>query len=422
MHKLVLYAKTDIVCMERGMVMDRKNISKVFLTGLVSGITSIMLLLTLLIFTGKIDFVFPSAGSNSGLEKQISKKAEFIGKYIDKYYLDEIDGQKMADSIYKGIFNGLGDDYAGYYTADEYKDITEKSSGTYCGIGAVVERKKTGDISIVRPFDGSPAQKAGIKAGDIIYAVDGENIVGQDLTTVLSKIKGEDGTKVVLKVVREGENDYLDIEITRGKVEENTVSSRMLEGNTGYIKVTGFEEVTNKQFKNAVDTLEASGMKSLIIDLRDNGGGLLSAAVGMLDRMLPKGLLVYTKDKNGVAEEYFAEDDKCVEVPIAILVNENSASASEVFSGALQDNGVAKLVGTKTFGKGIVQTIFSLDDGTAIKMTTSKYYTPKGRNIHKTGLDPDIEVKLDESTLAGEGEEFAIDNQMQAAVSYLNGK
>ena len=163
-------------------------------------------------------------------------------------------------------------------------------------------------------------------------------------------------------------------------------------------------------------------MKSLIIDLRDNGGGLLSSAVGMLDRMLPKGLLVYTKDKNGVAEEYFAEDDQCVKVPVAIIVNENSASASEVFSGALQDNGVAKLVGTKTFGKGIVQTIFSLDDGTAIKMTTSKYYTPKGRNIHKTGLDPDIEVKLDESTIAGGNVEFAIDNQIQAALDYLDGK
>ncbi|MDE7052064.1 MAG: S41 family peptidase, partial [Lachnospiraceae bacterium] len=265
-------------------------------------------------------------------------------------------------------------------------------------------------------------ERAGIKAGDIIYAVDGESTAGKDLTTVLSKIKGEAGTKVVLKIWRKGGRNYLDIEVTRKIIEENTVSSKMLPGNTGYIKVTGFEEVTNKQFSNAVSNLEKSGMKSLIIDLRDNGGGLLTAATGMLDRLLPKGLLVYTKDKSGVAEEYFAEDDRCVKVPMAILVNGNSASASEVFSGALQDNGVAKLVGTKTFGKGIVQTIFGMDDGTAIKMTTSRYYTPKGRNIHKTGLEPDIEVNLDENTLPKNGEEFAIDNQMQTALDYLAGK
>ncbi len=400
--------------------MDRRNISKIFVTGIVTGITSMMLLVMVLVFTGKIEFTF--MGSGSPLEKEVSKKARVIGTYIDKYYLDEIDSQKMADSIYKGIFNGLGDDYAAYYTADEYKGITEKSSGTYCGIGAEVERTKEGDISIVKPIKGSPAEEAGIKAGDIIYAVDGEIIAGTDLTTAVSKIKGKAGTKVVLKVVRRGENDYLDIEIERRLVEENTVLSRLLPGKTGYIRVTGFEEVTNKQFKNAVDTLEDSGMKSLIIDLRDNGGGLLSAAVGMLDRLLPKGLLVYTKDKNGVADEYFAEDDKCVKLPMAVLVNGNSASASEVFSGALQDNGVAKLVGTKTFGKGIVQTIFGMEDGTALKMTTSRYYTPKGRNIHKTGLEPDIEVQLDETTLTGGNGEFAIDNQMQAAISYLAGK
>lgn len=400
--------------------MDRRNISKIFVTGIVTGITSMMLLVMVLVFTGKIEFTF--MGSGSPLEKEVSKKARVIGTYIDKYYLDEIDSQKMADSIYKGIFNGLGDDYAAYYTADEYKGITEKSSGTYCGIGAEVERTKEGDISIVKPIKGSPAEEAGIKAGDIIYAVDGEIIAGTDLTTAVSKIKGKAGTKVVLKVVRRGENDYLDIEIERRLVEENTVLSRLLPGKTGYIRVTGFEEVTNKQFKNAVDTLEDSGMKSLIIDLRDNGGGLLSAAVGMLDRLLPKGLLVYTKDKNGVADEYFAEDDKCVKLPMAVLVNGNSASASEVFSGALQDNGMAKLVGTKTFGKGIVQTIFGMEDGTALKMTTSRYYTPKGRNIHKTGLEPDIEVQLDETTLTGKDGEFTIDNQMQAAISYLAGK
>lgn len=404
--------------------MEKKEF-RLFFTGILSGIALIMLLMLILLFTGRADFSLLLTGNsnNYAMEKEIKKKTDIIKRYIDRYYLDEIDSETMADSVYKGIVGGLGDTYAAYYTSDEYKEITEKSSGTYCGIGAYVSTdQETGNIVIVKPMEDGPAEQAGLKAGDIIYYVNDENVSGQDLTTVLSKVKGEAGTTVDLKIWRESENGYLDIQVTRSLIEEDTVSSKMLAGNTGYIKVTGFEEVTSKQFENAVDTLEKNGMKALIIDLRDNGGGLLTSTVKMLDRLLPKGLLVYTKDKEGIAEEYYAEDDKCVKVPMAILVNEHSASASEVFSGALQDEGVAKLVGTQTFGKGIVQTIFNLEDGTALKMTTSKYYTPKGRNIHKTGLAPDIEVELDSNTLAKEGEEFAIDNQMQAALDYFGSK
>ncbi len=403
--------------------MESKYDIREFLAGVASGIMLLFMLLFVLACTGIFDIVFlPGNNARTILERDIRRKTDIIGMYIDRYYFDDIDSETMANSIYKGIFRGLGDNYAEYYTAEEYKEITEKSNGTYCGIGASVkENVKTGDIVIVKPIKGGPAQKAGIEAGDIICAVDGEIVVGQDLSTVLSKVKGEEGTTVSLMVQRGNEDDYITIKVKRELIEEDTVFSKMLSGQTGYIKVTGFEEVTKKQFKNAVDTLEDAGMKSLIIDLRNNGGGLLSAAVTMLDRLLPKGLVVYTKNKSGIEEEFFAEDDICLKLPMAILVNGGSASASEVFSGALQDNGVAKLVGTTTFGKGIVQTIFGLEDGTALKMTTSKYYTPKGRNIHKTGLDPDIEVKLDKDTLADDGEEFAIDNQMQAALDYLAG-
>lgn len=403
--------------------MESRNILKVFFAGIVSGITCMFITIFVLSVTGKIDLgalIVKGSSAETALERQIDEKSDLIKAYIDRYYLDNIDGETMSNSIYKGIVNGLGDDYAAYYTKDEYKTITEKSSGTYCGIGAYVSvDTSTGAIYIVKPLEDSPAQEAGIKAGDIIYAVDGENVTGQDLTSVLSKVKGEAGTTVNLKIVREGESDYLDIKVERRVIEEDTVVSKMLSDKIGYIKVTAFEDVTSKQFEDAVDLLEKKGMKSLIIDLRDNGGGLLSAAVEMLDRLLPKGLVVYTKDKNGVAEEYYAEDNKMLEVPMAILVNENSASASEVFSGALQDEEAAKLVGTKTFGKGIVQTIFGLEDGTALKMTTSKYYTPKGRNIHNTGLEPDIKVELDENTLTESEDKFGIDNQMQAAIDYL---
>lgn len=393
-----------------------------FLSGITSGIAVILIILIILSHNGLIyvDVMLGKGSNEATAEKKIRVKTDIIKSYIDEYFLDEIDSDVMADCVYKGIVAGLGDKYAEYYTADEYSAIMDKSSGAYYGIGAYVQMDvDTGNIVIVQPMEDSPAQKAGIKAGDIIYAVNGENIAGQDLTTVLSKVKGEADTTVKLTIIREGEADYLDIDVKRGKIEDKTVDFRMLQQNIGYIKVTGFEEVTSKQFSSAVNTLEKDGMNGLVIDLRDNGGGRLDAAVSMLDRLLPKGLLVYTKDKKGVAEKYYAEDDKQVNVPMAVLVNGNSASASEVFSGALQDEGVAKLVGTTTFGKGIVQTIFGLKDGTAIKMTTSKYYTPKGRNIHGTGLTPDIEVELDKSTLLNRTEEFIIDNQMQTAIDSL---
>ena len=393
-----------------------------YLSGVVTGIAAILIILMILSHKGiaYVDVMLNKSSSEMETEKKIRFKTDLIRSYIDEYYLDEIDGDVMADCVYKGIISGLDDKYAEYYTADEYSAIMDKSSGAYYGIGAYVKMDAdTGEIVIVQPMEGGPAEEAGIKAGDIIYAVNDENVTGQDLTTVLSKVKGEENTMVKLTIVREGEADYLDINVERRKIEDRTVDFRMLGQGIGYIKVTGFEEVTGRQFSDAVNTLEKKDMKGLIIDLRDNGGGRLDAAVSMLDRLLPKGLLVYTKDKKGVAEEYYAEDDKQVNIPMAVLVNGNSASASEAFSGALQDEGVAKLVGTTTFGKGIVQTIFGLKDGTALKMTTSKYYTPKGRNIHGTGLTPDVEVELDGENASKDATRFVVDNQMQAAIDIL---
>ena len=211
--------------------------------------------------------------------------------------------------------------------------------------------------------------------------------------------------------------------ITREEIHSQTVAYKMLDGKIGYIEVSSFEEVTKQQFRDALDDLEKQGEKSLVIDLRNNGGGLLSTAVDMLDRLLPEGIVVYTKDKDGKKEVYRSTDKESFDKPIAILVNENSASASEVFSGAMQDYNKAVLVGTTTFGKGIVQTVFDLSDGTAIKLTTAKYYTPKGRNIHGTGLEPDITEALDDQTHRQKKSGVLIDNQMQRAIDYLkNGK
>ncbi|MCH5268718.1 MAG: S41 family peptidase [Lachnospiraceae bacterium] len=389
------------------------------------GCTGMILALTLLLqMTGHIDLSAVVIKSNEEIstKQRIEKKANTIKEYIDEFFLDDIDMVRLEDSIYKGIVDGLGDEYAAYYSADEYADIMEKTSGKYYGIGAYVKQdSQTGAITVVNPMANGPAEKAGIKAGDIIYAVEGTEITGKDLSSVLALIKGEKGTKVTLKILRSGEADYLDIGVIREEIEEDTVSYRMLNKEIGYLQVTGFEEVTTKQFSEGLEALEKQNMKGLVLDLRDNGGGLLKTAVEMLDRMLPEGLVVYTEDSKGQGEKYYAEDDTQINVPVAILVNGNSASASEVFSGAMQDEEKAVLVGTKTFGKGIVQTIFDLKDGSALKMTTSKYYTPKGRNIHGTGLEPDITVELDRESLNKKDSngEWLPDNQMERAMEYL---
>ncbi len=405
--------------------MENKSFVKTFLSGVLTGITCIVLIFAILGVTGKVN-LRAFARSNNTLSGKIERKASSIEYYIDQYYLDEISDEAMQDSVYKGIVAGLQDDYAAYYTKEEYSSMKEKSSGVYYGIGAyVTTNEKTGDITIVKPIKNSPADRAGIKAGDIIYAVDDEVMTDKDLTTVLTKIKGKVGTSVKITVERGSNKTHIDYDVVRENIEEDTVASKMLENNIGYIAVTGFEEVTANQFSSAVDKLEKKKAKSLIIDLRDNGGGLLSTAVTMLDRLLPKEKVVYTRDKNGQGEEYYATDDKKVDIPIVVLVNENSASASEVFSGALQDYGAAKLVGTKTFGKGIVQTIFDLQDGTALKMTTAKYYTPKGRNIHGKGLTPDIEVKNTSSKQTDSSVKLSVkqlikqDNQLQKAIEVL---
>lgn len=389
-----------------------------FLSCGIMGLTVVIILT----YAGILNLDGVMVSGDAALRSKVEKKAALLERYIDQYFLDEVDEEQMADSIYKGIVAGLGDDYAAYYTSDEYETITEKTSGTYCGIGAyVTTNTETGAVTIIKPMTDGPADRAGLKAGDIIYAVDGTKVGDKDISEVLALIKGEVGTKVEIQIVRSGESDYLDFTLTREEIEEDTVNSKMVTDSIGYIQVTAFEEVTPEQFRNGLTSLEEEGMQALIIDLRDNGGGLLTAAVDMLDMMLPKGLVVYTENKQGVAEEYYAEDDEEITIPVTILVNGNSASASEVFAGAMQDEEKAKLIGTTTFGKGIVQTIFDLQDGSALKMTTSKYFTPKGRNIHGTGLEPDIEIELDQETLqqTDESGQITPDNQIQEAIDYL---
>lgn len=394
---------------------DRANYWGGFLTGALSVLVCVMLIIGVTMFTGVLDW--PGlffARSSSVMTREVNQKLREVQAYIDKYYLEDIDKEKMEESLCQGMVAGLGDRYAAYYNTENYADMREKTMGNYCGIGAYVSQDATtGAITIVEPIEGSPAWKAGLAAGDIISEVDGKSVEGMDLSSIVSKMKGKEGTKVKVSVWRNGEKKARKFTITREEILTPTVEHKMLEGNIGLIAVSAFEDVTKKQFRDALDELEAEGQKALIIDLRNNGGGLITTAVDMLDRLLPKGLLVYTQDKEGKKEEYNSTDDESLDKPIAILVNEHSASASEVFAGAMQDYEKAVLVGTTTFGKGIVQSVFDLTDGTALKLTTSKYYTPKGRNIHGIGLEPDIRVELDEQ----KGSET--DNQVKRAIEYL---
>ena len=399
--------------------------NKNFIKGLLMGVSGCLLALVLLTLAmgnaGVLDLTQVLGGvsdSHVALRQKINEKVNLLEGYIDKYFLDEINDEKMADSVYKGVINGLGDEYAAYYTADEYREIMEKTDGIYCGIGAYISADtETGLVTIVKPMKNSPCEKAGVKAGDIIYAVDGKEVTGEEISKVQALVKGKQGSKVTLTIIRNKEQ--MDISVTRDKIEEDTVGYQMLDSKIGYIQVTGFEAVTPKQFENAIHKLEEEKMQALIIDLRDNGGGLLDSAVEMLDTMLPKGLVVYSKDKSGQKQEYYAEDDGCFEKPLAVLVNGNSASASEVFAGAIQDDQAGKLIGTTTFGKGIVQGLFELGDGSAVKMTTAKYYTPKGRNIHGKGLTPDIPVELSKEVTELPDGQKKVDNQTKAAYDYL---
>lgn len=399
--------------------MDKKSFAKGILLG-TSGTLLVMMVLSLaLVLTGRVTVpVSSQMGGNKDLRQTVERKAKELEAYIDTYFLDQIDDEKMADSIYKGIIDGLGDTYAAYYNKEEFKQIQESTSGIFCGIGAYISADtETGIVSIVKPMENSPAQKAGVKAGDIIYAVDGEEVTGMEISKVQALVKGEKGSKVELTLIRD--NQQKKVKVTRDEIQEDTVAYQMLPGKIGYVQVTSFEQVTPEQYNKAIKDLEKKGQKGMIIDLRDNGGGLLDAAVSMADRILPKGLVVYSKDKDGEKQEFFAEDKDVFDKPLVILVNGNSASASEVFSGAIQDEKAGTLVGTQTFGKGIVQSMFDLGDGTGLKMTTAKYYTPKGRNIHGKGLTPDVKAELTEEVSTLSDGKTKVDSQMKAAVDYL---
>lgn len=344
-------------------------------------------------------------------EGQVSNKMEELNDYIEKYYLFDYEEENIEDGIYKGMMAGLGDVYTGYYTPEEYADFMESTNGNYSGIGAMLQQDyTTGIITVVKVFAGSPAEEAGMLADDILYKVKGEEVTGQDLSLVVTDLKGEEGTTVDFSVLRG--TDVIDMTATRRHIEVPTVEWKMLDARIGYIAISEFDDVTDDQFMDALDDLQRQGMTDLVIDLRDNGGGLVDVTCAILDRLLPEGMIVYTEDKNGNREEMRSDAENYYDGGMAVLVNGSSASASEIFAGAIKDYGVGTLVGTQTFGKGIVQNLFPLSDGSAVKITVSRYFTPAGNNIHGVGIEPDIIVEKEKDSDQ--------DDQLQKAIEVLS--
>lgn len=353
-------------------------------------------------------------------DDDVSKKIEEINMYIENFYYFDTDKEAQEEALYDGIMEGLNDPYAAYYTAKEYAELQEENTGEYVGIGAVVTQDADMLVSVVRPIPGSPAEEAGLLAEDIVIQVDDVVISDQDLTQVVDMIRGEEGTKVHIKIYRESVKDYLEFDVTRRVVENYTVNHEMLDNNIGYIQVQQFYDNTSDEFIEAIEDCRSQGAEGLVIDLRDNPGGLLNAVVDMCDYIIEDGVIVSTKDKNGRdVGTYEADDEDSLDMPMVVLVNGNSASASEIFAGAMKDTGKAKLVGTTTFGKGIVQSVIPLSDGAAIKLTVAKYFTPNGNDIHGVGIEPDYVVELADGRSNAVNLDRADDLQLKKAKEVL---
>ena len=347
------------------------------------------------------------------------QKIEYLEKLIDQEYLGEVDNDEMAEGVYAGLVYGLGDVYSRYYTADEYAQETASTDGAYAGIGVSIQKNKNGGVQIAECYEGGPGAEAGLQTGDVITAINDTDVTDMELSDVVSLIRENKDNTIVLTVFRENEEKSREISVDVTDVELPSVFGEMLDKKTGYIQITQFTGVTLQQYKDMFAELKDKGMERLVIDLRDNPGGLLTSVCDILREILPEGLIVYTEDKDGNREEETCDGKNKLNMPLAVLVNENSASASEIFAGAVQDHGVGTIVGTTTYGKGVVQELRQLSDGSAVKLTVSNYYTPNGNSINKVGIKPDVEVKLASVLLNKDEITHEEDNQLQEALNVI---
>lgn len=414
-----LYGMNDL---RRNAQPPRKKKSQGFASGMIIGAVSAFMAVILLILSvaavciakgyihigvnGDVYIQSDAVTDSDGIGSEVEGKLNAIDSVLESFYFGDVDDETAKDNIYKAYLSSYGDKYTMYYTADEYKALKESTNGKFYGIGAVCQLSGEGGVLLVDVYDNGAGYQAGLRSGDRVVNVDGRDITDMELSSAVALIKGDKGTSVTLEVIRGTER--LTFSAVRDAVEAKTVSYTLLDNNIGYLSISQFEEVTTKQFKAAVEDLQSQGMKGFVIDIRNNPGGLLDTVVGMLKYMLSDGLIVYTEDKQGNRKEYKGQDNDEFNLPLAVIVNGNSASASEIFAGAIQDYGKGTIIGTQTYGKGIVQTVKPLTDGSAIKFTIAKYFTPKGQDIHGKGVTPDMVVEYDTDA--------DVDTQLDAAI------
>ena len=352
-----------------------------------------------------VNYIIPADTPSSIASANKIKEVESV---IDQNYMGETDKQEMTDYMFLGLVAGLNDRYSTYYTKEEYEDVSSVHSGYFEGIGVEIGTdSKTGDILILKVFEDAPADRAGMMKDDVILSVNGIDMTGKTAADVIEVIRNDETGTIQITALRDGEK--MDFTMTREKVLRNPVVSEILDNDTGYIKIGTFDSMTAEEFETELESLKEAGVKGLILDLRENLGGLVNAACDTLRAFMPEGLLVYTENKYGERREYTCDGKNELDLPMAVLVNGNTASSAEIFSGAVQDAGVGEIIGTQTFGKGIVQNAFTLTDGSVVKLTVEHYYTPDGHDIHGKGITPDILVEEE-------------DGQLDAALSYLKEK
>ncbi len=396
-----------------------KRERRYFWHGILTGVLCSVLIVCLLVLGLGIYL----RSSDSALNTASISKLRALEKIIENYYYEDVDTETLEDGLYSGLFEALGDPYSSYYTAEEYEELSEQLTGSYAGIGATLtQNSDTKQCTVVRVYDGTPAQEAGLATGDEIVSADGNLATDYDsLDDFVALVRGEAGTSVELEVIKADTGETVTLSVTRASITIPTVSYEMMDDGIGYIRIDQFTSSTYDAYIEAMDALTEQGMEAVIFDLRANGGGLVSSVTDILDDILPAGTTVYMLDKDGNRTDYTSDDEHQRDLPIAVLTSEDTASAAEIFSGAIRDFEYGTLIGQTTYGKGIVQQTIPLADGSAIKLTIQTYYTPSGECIHKTGITPDIEMEYEytgESTSSSDYDLHA-DNQAVKAEEIL---
>lgn len=360
---------------------------------------------------------FLNTGINT-VSSELIKKIYTVKSILDSKYVSEINEEDLINGAIKGYVSGVGDEYTEYFTKEEMESFSSEIEGNYVGIGIyMIQNTEDNTIVILYPIEGSPAEKAGLQTGDIIKKVDGVEVTKENIDAVSASIKGKEGTKVKLEIKRNDE--ILNFEIERKRIDLYPIESEILESNIGYINITSFDSDCAKEFKTTYENLAKTNIKSLIIDLRNNGGGIVSEALDIAEYILDRNqVILITKDKEGKEEIEKSTKKPIVNVPIIVLTNENTASASEILAAALRENNKATIVGQKTYGKGVIQELLTLSDGSGIKVTVEEYYTPNRNKINGVGITPDVEVASSEDIIV----EMEQDKQLQEAIKILKNK